>query len=1098
VSGGAGNPANPNGYSTSYLWEEVLSKDSLLDIIHKFVSFVETKDVDTGKINTQIIFPRYHQYDCVNKVMDDVKVKGSGQNYLIEHSAGSGKSNTIAWIAYRLASVHDEDDKAIFSSIIVVTDRIVLDSQLQDTINSFEHTPGLVEAIDDKKRSKGLIEAINARKRIIICTIQKFLYAYKEFNSMENRNFAIIIDEAHQGQSGESARTLRKALIDGGVALKEYAKEEGIDPADVDVDDEIISDLVAQGRHKNQSFFAFTATPKNKTLEIFGRKNTKGQYLPFHIYSMKQAIEEGFILDVLKDFIHIKESFKIIKTTQDNPELVEGQATNALVRYYKEHGHTIDQKVDVIMANFLNNGRFKINGKGKAMVVSDSRHNAVRYYFAIKKYIKDHPKECANVDALVAFSGVVKLNNDPKEYTEANLNKDEEGKYINSDKRLRQAFRSDKFNILVVANKYQTGFDEPLLHSMYVDKKLKGVNATQTLSRLNRTYPGKTDTFILDFVNTNEEIKEAFQPFYEMTYLEKNSDFNMVYDLRTKVRKYRLYNDNNITRFVELMKENAGKKQDEVALGKITSLFKPITDMYNELDEDERYKFRITIRKFNQSYSFITQLVRLNDKELFSEYLFTSYLVNLLPINPKEYVYIGDKIQLEYASLKEEFNGSIKLETKDTGIQPSSVNPPSKQNKTKDTLQSIIDKVNEKFDGNFSESDKVIVESIFKMFMEDSDIKKFKKYAKDNNTEMFIKSLFPDKFKELVSKCYFENDQSYQKLLTDEVFLNQVMEVMGKELYRSLRNKESYLVLGVYPVHVGSVLNAIVGHGTNQRFDQDWETVTVNLVEARWLLVDTKLDSAIWVLDESVLFQYVLSGLVVSGHKGQNVLFHTSLITKNFGLSRRADEDEVLSSAITEILRRVIVAQVMGESHKELVGHRGGWETTNEVNVHLVITSGHDLAEAGSRCLRNNLGSRENQHVGANISRVKRLDGVLKVLFRNAVRILNCAASLIKADGWALAAKGLKGGNKFGLTEFSLWPYGSTLLDCWRECRSGKALVSNHTIGYESADAVSRIALGGSAINDVSPRIVISDVADRLLLEGRNLRCNSCGIVFWT
>ena len=790
VSGGAGNPANPNGYSTSYLWEQVLSKDSLLDIIHKFVSFVETKDVDTGKTNTQIIFPRYHQYDCVNKVMGDVKVKGSGQNYLIEHSAGSGKSNTIAWIAYRLASVHDEDDKAIFSSIIVVTDRIVLDSQLQDTINSFEHTPGLVEAIDDKKRSKGLIEAINARKRIIICTIQKFLYAYKEFNSMDNRNFAIIIDEAHQGQSGESARTLRKALIDGGVALKEYAKEEGIDPADVDVDDEIISDLVAQGRHKNQSFFAFTATPKNKTLEIFGRKNTKGQYLPFHIYSMKQAIEEGFILDVLKDFIHIKESFKIIKTTQDNPELVEGQATNALVRYYKEHGHTIDQKVDVIMANFLNNGRFKINGKGKAMVVSDSRHNAVRYYFAIKKYIKDHPKECANVDALVAFSGVVKLNNDPKEYTEANLNKDEEGKYINSDKRLRQAFRSDKFNILVVANKYQTGFDEPLLHSMYVDKKLKGVNATQTLSRLNRTYPGKTDTFILDFVNTNEEIKEAFQPFYEMTYLEKNSDFNMVYDLRTKVRKYRLYNDNNITRFVELMKENAGKKQDEVALGKITSLFKPITDMYNELDEDERYKFRITIRKFNQSYSFITQLVRLNDKELFSEYLFTSYLVNLLPINPKEYVYIGDKIQLEYASLKEEFNGSIKLETKDTGIQPSSVNPPSKQNKTKDTLQSIIDKVNEKFDGNFSESDKVIVESIFKMFMEDSDIKKFKKYAKDNNTEMFIKSLFPDKFKELVSKCYFENDQAYQKLLTDEVFLNQVMEVMGKELYRLLRNKE--------------------------------------------------------------------------------------------------------------------------------------------------------------------------------------------------------------------------------------------------------------------------------------------------------------------
>jgi type I restriction enzyme R subunit len=790
VSGGAGNPANSNGYATSYLWEEVLAKDSLLDIIHKFISSVEIKDLDTSKINTQIIFPRYHQYDCVNKVLQDVKIKGSGQNYLIEHSAGSGKSNTIAWIAYRLASIHNQADEPIFSSIIVVTDRIVLDSQLQDTINSFEHTIGLVEAIDDKKRSKGLIEAINDRKRIIICTIQKFLYAYKEFSSMEKRNFAIIIDEAHQGQSGESARTLRKALIDQGVAIKEYAKEEGVNPAEVDIDNEIISDLVAQGRHKNQSFFAFTATPKNKTLEIFGRKNSKGQYTPFHVYSMRQAIEEGFILDVLKNFVHIKESFKIIKTTKENPELIQGQATNALVRFYKEHGHTIDQKVDLIMANFLDNCFFKINGKGKAMIVSDSRQNAVRYYFSIKKYIKDHPEKCLNVDALVAFSGMVKFNNNPKEYTEANMNQDEEGKFINSDKKLRQAFRSDKFKILIVANKYQTGFDEPLLHTMYVDKKLKGVNATQTLSRLNRTYHSKTDTFILDFVNTNDEIKEAFQPFYEMTYLENNSDFNIVYDLRTKIRKYRIFNDQNIKSFIDLMSANTDKKQDSVALGKVTSLFKPITDVYSELDEEERLKFRNAVKKFNQTYSFITQLVRLNDKELFSEFLFTSYLINLLPKNPKENINIDDKIQLQYATLKEEFNGSIKLESKDTGFKPPTVEPNTKKTKAKDTLQSIIDKVNERYDGNFSGADKLVVESIFKMFMEDPEIKKLKKFAKDNNPEMFLNNLFPDKFNQLVSKCYFENNKAYEKLTTDEIFLKQLMEVMGKELYRLLRNKE--------------------------------------------------------------------------------------------------------------------------------------------------------------------------------------------------------------------------------------------------------------------------------------------------------------------
>ncbi|MDD3130009.1 MAG: DEAD/DEAH box helicase family protein, partial [Candidatus Izemoplasmatales bacterium] len=447
VSGGAGNPANPSGYTTAYLWEEILSRDAFIDIIHRFISI--------PKDSKKIIFPRYHQYDVVKKVLSDVKDKGVGQNYLIEHSAGSGKSNSIAWIAYRLASIHDYNDKPIFNSIIIVTDRIVLDSQLQDTINSFEHRAGLVEAIDDKKRSKGLTEAINDKKRIIICTIQKFLFAYKDFDQMDDRKFAIIVDEAHQGQTGASAKTLRRALIDKKIAIKDYAETEGIDEEEVDDTDELVAEILAQGQHKNQSFFAFTATPKNKTIELFGRFNPITQkHEPFHIYSMRQAIEESFILDVLQYYTTLQDQFKIIRTTKDNPEVIEGQAKRVLIQYYKEHGHTIHTKTRFILDSFLNNGQFRIDGKAKAMVVADSRANAVRYYQAIKEYIKDNPTETQNIGVLVAFSGEVKL--DGKTYREAEMNIDNNGHYINSDKKLRKAFRSDEFNILVVANKYQT------------------------------------------------------------------------------------------------------------------------------------------------------------------------------------------------------------------------------------------------------------------------------------------------------------------------------------------------------------------------------------------------------------------------------------------------------------------------------------------------------------------------------------------------------------------------------------------------------------------------------------------------------------------
>ena len=800
VTGGAGNPKNEDGYDTYYLWEEVLQKDSLLDILHRFISHVKEKEEVTKNGVTKmvtkdkVIFPRYHQYDVVKKVIADVREKGPGTNYLIEHSAGSGKSNSIAWIAYRLASLHNDNNDSVFDSVIVVTNRVVLDSQLQDTINSFEHVPGLLECIDEKKHSRDLAEAINDKKRIIICTIQKFLFAYKDIERFSGRKFAIIVDEAHQGQSGESAKTLRRSLIDVGVAVKNYAEEEGIDESEVDLSNDYINAVVGQGKHENQSFFAFTATPKGESLELFGVTEYNAldghpTHRPFHVYSMRQAIEEGFILDVLANYTTIKEAFKLVKVSDDNPELIEGPTSKALFKYYKKHGYTITQKTEMIMTNFLENCRYQIGGKGKAMVVADSRANAVRYYFAIKQYLKDHPEESKGSDVMIAFSGEISLEDMPSEkpYTEATMNLDENGKYITTDKKFRKAFHSDLYNILVVANKYQTGFDEPLLHTMYVDKKLKDITAVQTLSRLNRTAPNKQSTFVLDFENTEKDIKESFLPYYETTTMEGDSDINRVYDLRSKIAEFMLYNFEDVETFISFMGKHSGGSQNEASIGRLAGLLRPVVDRYKELSEDDQYTVRDYIRKFNGSYSYVTQLVRLHDQELFNEFQYTSNLIRLLPRNKVDIIDVEDKIKLEYAKLTETFSGQITLNEKPPVFVPGGSIQPKVPNKKQDTLQNIIDKVNERFEGKFTDADRVIIEGIYQMFMKDSDVKKFKKYAKDNSTEMFVESLFPDKFKDIVTQCFLDNNEAFQKLFNDPEFYQKVQDEMAKELYKSLR-----------------------------------------------------------------------------------------------------------------------------------------------------------------------------------------------------------------------------------------------------------------------------------------------------------------------
>lgn len=507
------------------------------------------------------------------------------------------------------------------------------------------------------------------------------------------------------------------------------------------------------------------------------------------VYSMRQAIEEGYILDVLANYTTVKEAFRLIRVSEDNPELIEGPAARALFRYYKQHGYTIAQKTEMIMTNFLDNCRYQINGKGKAMVVADSRANAVRYYLAIKKYMQDHPAECAGSDVMIAFSGEVTLPDYPsdKPFTEATMNLDENGKYITTDKKFRKAFHSSQYNILVVANKYQTGFDEPLLHTMYVDKKLHDVTAVQTLSRLNRTASGKHSTFVMDFENTEKDIKGAFLPFYEITAMEGSTDLNRVYDLRNKIRDFMLYNYEDVEVFNKFMATQMGKNQDAAALGRLAGMFKPVIARYNDLSEDDRFTARDYIRKFNGAYSYVTQLVRLHDKDLFNEYQYTLHLVRLLPRVGVEIVDIDDKIRLEYASLTETFNGAILLDEKPPVFTPGGSIAPKTPNKKKDTLQSIIDKVNERFSGDFTDSDRVIIEGIYQMFMKDSEVKKFKKYAKDNSTEMFVKSLFPDKFKDIVTQCFLDNNDSFAKLFNDPDFYQKVQEAMAQELYKALR-----------------------------------------------------------------------------------------------------------------------------------------------------------------------------------------------------------------------------------------------------------------------------------------------------------------------
>lgn len=792
VDGGAGNPQSENGdYVTSYLWETVLQKDSFLDILQKFISYqkeVKKVTLPDGKIRTdvteKIIFPRYHQLDVVRKLIDHTKRNGAGHNYLIQHSAGSGKSNSIAWTAYRLASLHDAENKAVFTSVIIVTDRKVLDSQLQDTINGFDHTLGSVILIDEKKSAKDLLKAVQDGKRIIVTTLQKFPVIYDLVGDTTGKSFAVIVDEAHSSQTGQSAMKLKMALADTAEALAEYAEIEGKSEEELDAaNDKFLQELISAGKHKNLSFFAFTATPKDKTLEIFGEEMPDGSFHPFHVYSMRQAIEEGFIMDVLANYTTYKTCYKVAKNTPDNPEVPVSKAMKLIRRYTELHPYNIRQKAEIIVETFREVTSKAIGGKGKMMVVTASRLAAVRYFHEVQNYIKQQGYD--NLQIMIAFSGAVTDPDAPGvEYTESGLNKDSYGNRVTEGQ--TKAVFHDEGDVLIVAEKYQTGFDEPLLHTMIIDKKLRDVKAVQTISRLNRTCPGKIDTYVLDFVNTADEIKDAFQSFYTETSLEAEINVDLIYAAQKKLRDFKVYTDEDVELVTSIYLNPENNKKNNSLQGKITNALLPIANRYNnELDQQQRYEFRRQIRSFVKWYNYITQIVRMFDKELHKEYVFCSYLAHLLPGDAVEVWDLGNKVALEYYKLEETFTGSIALEKDVAGqYEPATMKKGSAQQEKKSQLEEVIEKFNEHYAGEITDGDRILAGILMDKMSKDDVLRKS---AQQDGEQIFTNSVFSKAYDKTAMDSYKESREVFGALFSDPKKYAALKNALAEIMYREFQ-----------------------------------------------------------------------------------------------------------------------------------------------------------------------------------------------------------------------------------------------------------------------------------------------------------------------
>ena len=788
-AGAAGNPPDPAGrtYRTAYLWEEVLQRDSLLDILARFMHLqVEEKRDDRGnKVKAEtMIFPRYHQLGAVRSLVDAAGREGAGHNYLVEHSAGSGKSNTIGWLAHRLASLHDAANERVFDSVIVITDRVVLDQQLQDTIYQFEHKRGVVQRID--RSSRQLAEALESAVPIVVTTLQKFPFVSRQLlkmaeergadgtGTLPTRRCAVIVDEAHSSQGGETATDLKEVL--GGERLREEAGKRAAEEGREDME-ELFRSMAKRGRQANLSFFAFTATPKHKTLAVFGRDGK-----PVHRYTMRQAIEEGFILDVLRHYTTYETYFRLLKACEDDPNVERRKAARALARFMRLHPHNIAQKTEVMVEHFQAVTRHRIGGRAKAMVVTGSRLEAVRYKQSFDRYI--HEKGYA-IKSLVAFSGTVE---DDKvagvTYTEPGMNQGI------SDKELPEKFATQEYRVLLVAEKYQTGFDQPLLHTMYVDKRLAGIQAVQTLSRLNRVHPRKEDTFVLDFVNDREDIREDFKVYYEGAEMGEGVDPARMYVVKGELDASGIYLDEEVERFC-IVYFKAKRRQSASDHQAMNAALDPAVSRFatrREEDEEEADGWRGKVQAFLNLYGFLSQVIPYQDSDLERLYVFLRHLAAKLPRGRSGPAYrFNDEVQLEYYRLQKISEGSISLEEGEarpldgptevgTGLARPQPVP----------LSQLIDIVNDRFGTDFNQADQLFFDQVVEAAMANDGVRQAAAVNPGDKFELVFKSLL----KKLFAERMGQNEDIFVRFMNDESFQNVVTNWMSSEAYRRLRSED--------------------------------------------------------------------------------------------------------------------------------------------------------------------------------------------------------------------------------------------------------------------------------------------------------------------
>jgi type I restriction enzyme R subunit len=775
---GAGNPDNPNGYKTAYLWEEVLTRESFLDILAQFIHLqVEEKDVGGKKVKKEtMIFPRYHQLDSVRKMIADARDKGVGRNCLIQHSAGSGKSNSIAWLAHRLASLHNDKDEKVFDSVIVVTDRLILDQQLQNTIYQFEHKTGVVQKIDEN--STQLAKALAGGTPIVITTLQKFPFITEKIGILPKRKYAVIIDEAHSSQSGETAIEMKGVLA--AEAIKEEAERQKGEAGPLpDYEEEILRILAKRGRQPNISFFAFTATPKYKTMEMFGRPGTDGKPMPFHLYSMRQAIEEGFILDVLKNYTTYKTYYKLLKSVEDDPQVEKKKAAQALARFMSLHPHNIAQKTEVMVEHFRAYTHHKIGGRAKAMVVTSSRLHAVRYKVSFDKYLTE--KGYTDIKALVAFSGTVFDPEAPGvDYTEVGMNKGIK------EKELPKKFESDEYQVLLVAEKYQTGFDQPLLHTMYVDKRLSGIQAVQTLSRLNRIHPMKEDTFVLDFVNDPQEILNSFQPYYEQTNIGERADPRQLYEIQAKMEAKQIYYKQEVEEFSKIFyKPRVSQIPTDHA--KINACIDPAVSRFKNLEPAAQEEFRGQLVAYRNLYGFLSQVIPFQDSDLEKLYSYVRFLLVKLPVIRGPIYNFDDEVALNYYRLEKISQGSLDLQKGKGGkiSGPIAVGT-GKEKGGRIELSKLIDQLNDRFSTEFKPADQLFFDSIKEDAVANSNLQEA---AHANSMENFG-YVFDKALKDLFIDRMDQNEEITAKFINEKEFRDFVSRILTEQVYKQIRKEK--------------------------------------------------------------------------------------------------------------------------------------------------------------------------------------------------------------------------------------------------------------------------------------------------------------------